>query len=87
MRKTKEILRLRYEVGLGNRQIARSLSIAHSTVADILRRAEPLESAGHYRIWTRVPLKRRSTLVIRGGHVPGLSQNGTVFTRNCERRE
>jgi len=39
MRKIKEILRLKLEVGLGNRQIARSCSINHSTVADYLRRA------------------------------------------------
>jgi hypothetical protein len=39
MRKIKEILRLKFELGLGNRQIARSCSINHSTVADYLRRA------------------------------------------------
>ena len=39
MRKIKEILRLRFELGLGNRQIARSCLIKHSTVADYLRRA------------------------------------------------
>ena len=32
MRKTKEILRLRFEVGLGLRQIVRSCSIGHGTV-------------------------------------------------------
>ncbi len=40
MRKVKEILRLRWEKGIGIRQIARSLSIAHSTVSDLLRRAQ-----------------------------------------------
>jgi transposase len=40
MRKIKEVLRLKFESGLGNRQIARSCSINHSTVADYLRRAE-----------------------------------------------
>jgi transposase len=40
MRKIKEVLRLKLELGLGNRQIARSCSINHSTVADYLRRAE-----------------------------------------------
>jgi transposase len=39
MRKIKEVLRLKFELGLGNRQIARSCSINHSTVADYLRRA------------------------------------------------
>jgi transposase len=40
MRKTKEILRLHWEMGLGQRQIARSLGISHSTVKDHLCRAE-----------------------------------------------
>lgn len=40
MRRTKDILRLRFESGLGLRQIARSLSIGVGTVHDYLRRAE-----------------------------------------------
>lgn len=40
MRKVKEILRLKWEVGLSARQIAHSLSVSHSTVLDMLRRAE-----------------------------------------------
>ncbi len=40
MRKAKEILRLRWDKGLGVREIARSLSMAHSTVGDLLRRAK-----------------------------------------------
>lgn len=40
MRKIKEILRLKWETGLAARQIAHSLSISHSTVLDMLRRAE-----------------------------------------------
>jgi len=39
MRKIREILRLKFELGLENRQIARSCSIPHSTVANYLRRA------------------------------------------------
>src|SRR5436190_981588 len=39
MRKIKEVLRLKYELGLGNRQIARSCAVNHNTVADYLRRA------------------------------------------------
>ena len=38
MRRIKEVLRLRYELGLG--QIARSCSIGQSTVFDYLKRAE-----------------------------------------------
>lgn len=40
MRKTKEILRLKHELGLSNRQIARSCSISPETVGKVLRRAE-----------------------------------------------
>lgn len=40
MRKLKEILRLKYEAQLSIRQITRSCSISHSTVSDILHRAE-----------------------------------------------
>ena len=40
MRKIKEVLRLKFELGLANRQIARSCAINHSTVADYLHRAE-----------------------------------------------
>jgi hypothetical protein len=40
MRKIREVLRLKFEVGLANRQIARSCAINHSTVADYLRRAQ-----------------------------------------------
>ena len=40
MRKIKEVLRLKFELGLAHRQIARSCSINHSTVADYVRRAE-----------------------------------------------
>lgn len=40
VRKIREILRLKFELGLDNRQIARSCSIPHSSVANYLRRAE-----------------------------------------------
>ncbi len=40
MRKIKEVLRLKFELGLAYRQIARSCSINHSTVGDYIRRAE-----------------------------------------------
>jgi DNA-binding transcriptional regulator LsrR (DeoR family) len=39
MRKTKEVLRLRFELGLGQRAIARACSISQSTVHDYLNRA------------------------------------------------
>ena len=40
MRRIKEVLRLKYELGLWQRQIARSCSIGQATVNDYLRRAE-----------------------------------------------
>jgi transposase len=40
MRKTKEVLRLRFELGLGQRAIARACSISQSTVHEYLKRAE-----------------------------------------------
>src|SRR5436190_17576738 len=40
VRKIKEVLRLRFEVGLGLRQIARSCSIGLGTVHEYLQRAE-----------------------------------------------
>jgi transposase len=40
MRKIKEVLRLRFELGMGQRQIARSCSIGQATVSGYLRRAE-----------------------------------------------
>src|SRR5437762_6747861 len=39
MRKLKEVLRLRHELGLGQRQIARSCSIGQGTVYEYLKRA------------------------------------------------
>jgi transposase len=40
MRKIREVLRLKFELGLENRQISRSCSIPHSTVANYLSRAQ-----------------------------------------------
>lgn len=40
MRKTREILRLRWELGLAGRQVARSCKISPSTVSDVVARAK-----------------------------------------------
>jgi transposase len=40
MRKFKEILRLKFELGLSNRMIARSCTVSRRTVAEYIRRAE-----------------------------------------------
>ena len=39
MRKIKEVLRLRWELGLGRRQTGRICSISHNTVAEYEQRA------------------------------------------------
>lgn len=39
VRKVKEVLRLKYDCGVSEREIARSCSISRSTVADYIRRA------------------------------------------------
>jgi len=39
MRKIKEVLRLRFELGLGPRAIARACSISQSTVHEYLKRS------------------------------------------------
>ena len=40
LRKIKEILRLKWEMGLSNRTIARSCRTSHSTVGEYVNRAE-----------------------------------------------
>jgi transposase len=40
MRKIRDILRLKWELGLGLREIARSVSASHSTVLGLIHRAE-----------------------------------------------
>jgi transposase len=40
MRKAKEILRMKWEMGFSDRQVAASLRISHSTVGDYIKRAE-----------------------------------------------
>ena len=45
MRKIKEVLRLRFELGLGQRAIARACSISQSTVHEYLKRAAAADVA------------------------------------------
>jgi hypothetical protein len=59
MRRIREILRLKFELGLHNGQIARSCNLPHSTVANYLRRAEAAGLA-----W---PLRLCSPLGLAGG--------------------
>ena len=53
MRKIKEVLRLKYELNLGQRQIARSCSIRLGTLHDYLTRAERASSGHCQRAGTR----------------------------------
>ena len=43
MRKIRQVLKLALEAGLGRRQIARSLSMSPTTVAEYVRRAQAAE--------------------------------------------
>ncbi len=85
MRKIKEVLRLRYELKLDQRQIARSCSIAVSRVHDYLKRAEaakvswPLPEGWNDTTWKltctrprRLSHKRRSQI-----------QTSSPSTNNC----
>jgi transposase len=73
VRKVREILRLKFELGLKNRQIARSCSIPHSSVANCLKRAKaagltwPLpfdanEAALEAKLFPIVPVNREVPL-------------------------
>ena len=45
LRKIREVLRLKHEVGLSNRAIARACCVSNSTVGDYLERAQAAELA------------------------------------------
>jgi len=45
LRKIREVLRLKHEVGLSNRAIARACRVSNSTVGDYLERAQAAELA------------------------------------------
>jgi hypothetical protein len=65
MRRTKDMLRLRFELGLGLRQIDRGLSISVGTVHDYLQRAEaagikwPLPEASMTIVWKQLCFPNR----------------------------
>lgn len=60
VRKIKEIIRMKWVVGLSDRQVAASLNIAHSTVGEYLKRAE---SAGLN--WEQVQILEETELKAR----------------------
>jgi hypothetical protein len=86
MRKIKEVLRLRFELGLGQRQIARSSAIGLSTVHEYLERATaagigwPLPE-GLSEPELEAKLFGNQPVVARA-YPSGLSQIGTRFTNN-----
>ncbi|MGA2091410.1 MAG: sigma factor-like helix-turn-helix DNA-binding protein [Endomicrobiales bacterium] len=53
MRKVKEVLRLKYDCQLTERQIAQSCGISHSTVADYLKRAASAGISYMQKIFSR----------------------------------
>jgi predicted transcriptional regulator len=59
MRKIKEVLRLRFELGLGQRAIARACSISQSTVHGYLKRA-PSSRSRCQKVGTKSELKKHS---------------------------
>jgi len=75
MQKTREIMRLYSEMGLGLRAIARSLGISHSTVKDHLMRAEaarlswPLPEEYNDRVLEQLLFPRKSN-TLRSGTQP-----------------
>lgn len=83
VRKTKEILRLRYACGLSRREIAGSCNVARSTVADYLMRAtaaglrwpesaELTEAELEARLFPTEHVKGVGKLYQWGGAIPSL---------------
>jgi predicted transcriptional regulator len=61
MRKIKEVFRLRFELGLGQRAIARACSISQSTVHEYLKRSEAAKIHGCcQKVGTKNELKKYS---------------------------
>jgi hypothetical protein len=87
MRKTKELLRLRFELGLGQRQIARSCGMGLGTVHEYLERAAAAGSVGRYpkagakRNWKPGCLGGQRFRTERGGS--GRNRTGKAFTSSC----
>ncbi len=84
MRKIKEVLRLRFELGMGQRQIARSCSIGQATVSEYLGRpscfaallrAIRLHGANHRWLW-RSWANRRTRLAACLGLLVSLPGRG-----------
>ena len=87
IRKTKELLRLRFELGLGQRQIARSCGMGLGTVHDYLERAAaagigwPLpEGWSEEELEAKLFGTNRSSRS-RGGS--GRNRTGKAFMSNC----
>ena len=84
MRKIKDVLRLRHELGLGQRQIARSCSIGQATVAEYLKRAKaagigwPLPDG-----WDDTQLEK----AVCGSPVPAVAKRGKPLPDLAEVRE
>lgn len=99
MRRIREVLRLKHELRLSHREIARSLGIANSTVSDYLGRAraarfswplpEGLDDAATEPDWNRVHRELRShkgvTLRLLWLEYREVHPDGYQYNRFCER--
>src|SRR6201988_3545154 len=64
MRKIKEVLRLRFELGLGQREIARACSISQGAVHNYLKKAAAAGSTGRcQKVGTKNVLKKRFSAI------------------------
>ena len=78
MRKIRELLRLKYELGRSHRDIATSLGIANSTVSDYVRRASAAGFSWPFAggAWTTLRWRRRCSRPRRRRGFPGRSRTG-----------
>ena len=79
MRKVSEVLRLKFEGGLSNRQIATSVSISRPTVAEYLRRFE----AAQLR-WSEV--SKLDDILLEGKLFPPVSRPAAHRKNNRSKR-
>ena len=93
MRKIRELLRLKYELGRSHREIATSLGIANSTVSDYVRRAaaaglswplpEGLDDAALEAALFPAPPPSRESAIGLAESVVGIAGMGTSAANAC----
>ena len=88
MRRVREILRLKWELGLSARQVARSCGLAHPTVLNYVRRAEACGLPRPEPDWPAVhrELKRKGmTLQLLWDEYKAVYPHGYQYTAFCVR--